>query len=944
MSAAVFTIAGKELRAQFKSAVAILFLEAFLMMTLFLFFEYSTFFARGLADVRPMFQWLPLLLIALVSATTMRAWAEERRAGTLEVLLTLPVKTADLVMGKFLAGLALVALALLFTLPIPFAVWLYGPLDWGPVNGGYLAALLLASTYLAIGLCVSARTDNQVVALLITVLVGGVLYLIGTDGVTDLFSASTAEMLRSLGTGSRFESIERGVLDLRDFVYYGSLTTFFLVLNVIFLETERIDTQSSNGAVRNFMLVGLVGLVGANVVMANVWLAPVRSARMDLTENGEYTISPVTRDVLHELDEPLTIRAFITERTHPKLAALVPRLRDTLAEYEIYGDGRVSVEIEDPNTNEDLKEEITEQYSIRSVPMGVADRNSQSIVNTYFHLVITYGDQFEVLSFEDLIEIVPEASGDFEVQLKSIEYDLTRTIRKVTSEFQSIDSLLAQLPEPATLTLYQSRDRTDESFLATADVFRQVGEDMQRIGKDQLVFATVDPTTDAELPQRLYDEYGIQPIPGSLQDALTGRGYYLHMLLEVGDKPTAFRGVEGMSSNDVEQAIEAALRKATPGQLKKIAIFTEKPVNIPNPNLPPQFQQNKEPDFRVLEQTLAAEYEVERTQLDDGEVSQDVDVLFVGKAGPMTPAQSFAIDQYLMRGGAVVALAGGYRIEPRPPLGTSPTNPALRQQLETYGVKVEDTLVMDSDNVPLALPIQRQLVRVPYPYFPNSYGPDRLNPDHVAVAGIQSLVLPWPSPVTTTSADLEEREVQWIVRSSEEAWLDRDGDISQDRLDSLGTPSWDEPSSREVSDLAISVTGRFPSAFAGRDNPLSTEEAQLPKPIERSVADGRLVVLGTSEMMSDLVSQLAREPSHAASLQLIANLIDWSAEDTDLLRIRTAGAFARTLTSLDEDEATFVEIVTWLMVLVPPIALILIFVVNRRTPGLPAASDKEQAA
>ncbi|MEM6930732.1 MAG: Gldg family protein, partial [Myxococcota bacterium] len=693
----------------------------------------------------------------------------------------------------------------------------------------------------------------------------------------------TAEILRGLGTGSRFESIERGVLDLRDIVYYGSLTAFFLVLNVIFLESERIDTQSSTGAARNFTLVGLVTLVGANVVMANLWLTPVRSARLDLTENGEYTISGVTRDVLAELDEPLTIRAFITERTHPKLAALVPRLRDTLAEYEIYGNGRVAVEMQDPASNEDLKEEITEQYSIRSVPMGVADNNSQSIVNTYFHLVVTYGDQFEVLSFEDLIEVVPEPSGDFDVKLKGLEYDLTRTVRKVTSEFQSVDSLLAQLPEPATLTLYESRDQTDEAFLATADIFREVGENLQTVGKDQLVFATMDPTTDPSLPQQLYDDYGIQPIPRTLQEALSGRGTYLHMLLEIGDKATAFRGVDGMTRNDVEQAIEAALRKATPGQLKKIAIFTEVPVNIPNPNLPPQFQQQKQPDFRFLEQTLASEYEVERTQLDDGEVPQDIDVLFVGKTGQMSDTQRFAIDQYLMRGGAVVALAGAYRIEPQPPLATSPTDPALRAMLRTYGVEVGDSLVMDSDNIPLALPIGRQLVRVPYPYFPNSYGTDRLNPDHGSVAGIQSLVLPWPSPVGTTEDELDNREIQWMIRSSDDSWLDADGRIAQDRVDGYGTPIWEEPSGKEVSDLAISVTGRFPSVFADRENPLSTEEQQRSKPLEASVADGRLVVLGTSELMSDLMAQLAREPAHAASLQLVANLVDWSSEDTDLL-------------------------------------------------------------
>src|SRR5690606_27606551 len=137
-----------------------------------------------LADVRPLFEWLPLLLIFLVSAVTMRMWAEERRAGTLEVLLTLPVRTRDLVLGKFLAGVTLTALALALTLPLPLVVGTLGPLDPGPVIGGYVGALLLGALYVAIGLCVSSRTDNQVVSLMTTLVLGGLAYVVGSDALT----------------------------------------------------------------------------------------------------------------------------------------------------------------------------------------------------------------------------------------------------------------------------------------------------------------------------------------------------------------------------------------------------------------------------------------------------------------------------------------------------------------------------------------------------------------------------------------------------------------------------------------------------------------------------------------------------------------------------------------------------------------------------------------
>ena len=170
---AVGIIARKELRVSFQSPVALIFIGLFLAGVLYSFFGYSGFFARHIADVRPLFEWLPILLILLVAAVTMRQWAEEKKMGTLEVLLTLPVSTRDLVLGKFLAAVALVAIALAMTFPIPLLVAWLGPLDWGPVVGGYVGALLLGGTYVAIGLCISSRTDNQVVALMVTVVVAG---------------------------------------------------------------------------------------------------------------------------------------------------------------------------------------------------------------------------------------------------------------------------------------------------------------------------------------------------------------------------------------------------------------------------------------------------------------------------------------------------------------------------------------------------------------------------------------------------------------------------------------------------------------------------------------------------------------------------------------------------------------------------------------------------
>ncbi|MCX7902369.1 MAG: Gldg family protein, partial [Burkholderiaceae bacterium] len=341
----VLTVARRELAGFFTSPVAFLFVGAFLAITLFAFFWGEKFFARNVADVRPLFQWMPLLLIFLVSALTMRAWAEERRAGTLELLLTAPVSLTALVLGKFLGALALVAIALALTLPLPLTVAALGPLDWGPVVGGYVAALALAAAYIALGLWVSSRTDNQIVSLILTALIAGGIYLLGAPALTDLFGHRVGEWLRLLGTGSRFNAITRGVLDLRDLYYYLSLTALFLILNQWSLARLRWAGNPPTAEHRRYTLTA--ALLALNALAANFWLHPLHIIRLDLTAGGQYTLSEATRTYLRQVQEPLLIRGYFSANTHPLLAPLVPQLRDLLQEYAVAGGERVRVEFID---------------------------------------------------------------------------------------------------------------------------------------------------------------------------------------------------------------------------------------------------------------------------------------------------------------------------------------------------------------------------------------------------------------------------------------------------------------------------------------------------------------------------------------------------------------------------------------------------------------------
>lgn len=235
----VRAVALRELRSYFNSPIAYVFLAVFVGAALFTFFNIKAFFARGQADLRGLFEAIPLLTLLLVPALTMRLWAEEAKQGTLELLLTFPAKDFELVAGKFLASWILLAVALALTLPLAVTVSLLGHLDWGPVVGGYVGALLLGAAYLAVGQFLSALTENQILAFILAFVACLTLYGVGTELFTGLFSDRTAAVLRSLGSGSRFMSVARGVIDLRDLLYYLSLTLFFIGLSVGALRAKR---------------------------------------------------------------------------------------------------------------------------------------------------------------------------------------------------------------------------------------------------------------------------------------------------------------------------------------------------------------------------------------------------------------------------------------------------------------------------------------------------------------------------------------------------------------------------------------------------------------------------------------------------------------------------------------------------------------------------------
>jgi len=177
--------------------------------------------------------------LILAPAITMRAWAEEKKMGTMEVLMTLPLKDYEIVLGKFLASFIFLITAVLLTFPLALTIYFLGEPDNGTIVGGYLGACLMGGAYLAIGLFISSLTQNQIVAFIVSIVVCFAFLIIGEDIVLMSAPAILSPVFTYLGLGAHFESISRGVIDSRDLLYYSSLIGFFLFLNTLAIESRK---------------------------------------------------------------------------------------------------------------------------------------------------------------------------------------------------------------------------------------------------------------------------------------------------------------------------------------------------------------------------------------------------------------------------------------------------------------------------------------------------------------------------------------------------------------------------------------------------------------------------------------------------------------------------------------------------------------------------------
>jgi ABC-2 type transport system permease protein len=924
-------VARKEVLLFFASPVAWLFLASFIATTFFIFFWVESFFARNIADVRPLFEWMPVLLIFLCAALTMRMWSEERRSGTIEHILTQPAGTWRFVLGKFRACFALLLLALVTTLPLPVTVALMSNLDWGPVAAGYAASCLLGATYLSAGLFISSRTDNPIVSLIGTVALCGSLYLMGSDTLTGFFDTHAAETLRLLGSGSRFDSITRGVLDPRDLFYYLGLTAVFLTLNVYSLEKLRWSAARSTSRRGHWRAVTILVLL--NVLVANIWLHRMNHLRLDLTQGKLHSISEPTRFFLDRLREPLTIRGYFSAKTHPLLAPLVPQLRDLLQEYALAGGGRVQVELIDPARHPELELEANERFGIHATPFQVADRYQATLVNSYFSILVQYGSEHQTLGFRDLIEVRTKANAAADVLLRNPEYDITRAVKNVLYNYQMGDSLFDRIDQPVELIAYVSADERLPDTLRDykASIQAQLEGIVPRSGGKFSVRFIEPESRGGAVARQIADEWGFRPMVSALDQE---RKFYFYLTLAdqhqvvqlpAGDyDPGAFRTV-----------LDAGLKRFSTGFTRTVAL------SVPAVNEQMAQFNIGGPVFNSLEDAITRDYSIRMEDLADGQVAPDADILAVIAPHRLDQRSVFAIDQFLMRGGTVIIASSPYTTELADgELQLQDRESGLQEWLRHHGLVIGDSLVLDEQNSAFPAPVRRQsgdhnfrdVQLLDYPYFIDLRG-SGLSSSHPVTANLPHLTMAWASPITIQRKDglqlttlLSRSPRSWLSSSmdimpgpAQANWPDRAG--TQQLLEETDDGSYPATRKYNPQKLGVILQGRFDSPF---DNPPEIQDdddallragtdsgSRLPGGVLRhSPESARIVLYSSNDFMDDQILQaqvMASGTQYLGSVELLLNTLDWALQDDELLKIRSRAHFNRTLPPMEPRAQAIVE-------------------------------------
>ena len=403
----VWTVARRELRALLDHPMGYILLVVFVGVNNFLLFR--SLETAGVATLRPMLGLLPWLLLFIVPAVTMRALAEDIRGGTLEIILAQPLTELELLLGKYLGQVLFLFLALALTLFVPIGLALGAKIQVGVIIAQYVGAALLVAGLAAVGVWASSVTPNQITAFIAAVAVTFALILVGLDPLLVGLPPRLGALAASFGVLSHFESIARGLIDLRDVVYFVSLAGVFLSLAYFALLRRKL---APGGAAARRLRLGVTLLVGT-AMLASLAVQPV-TLRLDLTPGRAYTLARGTKDLLGRLPDLVTVKLFASSELPPEVAYLRRDVDDLLRDYRSAGHGKVRLMARDPASDTAAAREAR-TLGIPPVQFNVVGQAQLTVKEGWLGIAVQYAGEAKV------IPVVR--------QTDDLEYRLTSEIR-----------------------------------------------------------------------------------------------------------------------------------------------------------------------------------------------------------------------------------------------------------------------------------------------------------------------------------------------------------------------------------------------------------------------------------------------------------------------------------------------------------------------------------
>ena len=414
-------VARRELRGFFDQPTAYVLAVAFLGLGLFLAFR--SLYAMSAATLRPFFDLLPWLLVVFVPAVAMKSLAEERRGRTLEWLLAQPLTEVEIVLGKFLGNWLFVMITLAGTLPVAIGVLAASEADPGIMLAQYFGAALLTAQMVAIGVWASSMTRNQITAFILGAFICFALVLIGTPIVQIGLPRLIGGWAGQLSVISHFENVARGVVDLRDLLYFGSTCGLFLLLAVAALSQERLSNQS--GAFRRLRLG--TGAIALAVLVLNLLGGHVRG-RLDLTRDDLFTLSDGSRAILGELDDVVNLTLFVSDDLPQEIQMTERDVRDLAADLRRASNGMLNAVEVNPDDSEDEADQAS-SLGVMPIEFNVLRDDELQVKRGYFGLAVTYADEQEIIP-------VIDRADDLEFRLVSAIANMT-TVDRPTLAFMS---------------------------------------------------------------------------------------------------------------------------------------------------------------------------------------------------------------------------------------------------------------------------------------------------------------------------------------------------------------------------------------------------------------------------------------------------------------------------------------------------------------------------